>query len=71
MEQKSGKAEEKKEEETDALVQKSNRNNTKSKDQILLTVKVYHDIEDDLRWASIVFPGSLIFGWTPDYGPEK
>ena len=48
MEQKCGKAEEKKEEETDALVQKSNRNNTKSKDQILLTVKVYHDIEDDL-----------------------
>ena len=45
---KSGKAEEKKEEETDALVQKSNRNNTKSKDQILLTVKVYHDTEDDL-----------------------
>ena len=50
MEQKSGKAEEKKEEETDALVQKRNRNNTKSKDQILLTVKVYHDIEDDLCW---------------------
>ena len=71
MEQKSGKAEEKKEEETDALVQKRNRNNTKSKDQILLTVKVYHDTEDDLCWDSIVFPGSLIFGWTPDYGPEK
>ena len=48
MEQKSGKAEEKKKEKTDALVQKSNRNNTKSKDQILLTVKVYHDTEDDL-----------------------
>ena len=62
MEQKSGKAEEKKEEKTDALVQKSNRNNTKSKDQILLTVKVYHDIEDDLCYDSIVFPGSLIFG---------
>ena len=48
MEQKSGKAEEKKEEETDALVQKRNRNNTKSKDLILLTAKVYHDTEDDL-----------------------
>ena len=48
MEQKSGKVEETKEEETDALVQKSNRNNTKSKDQILFTAKVYHDIEDDL-----------------------